>query len=110
MTASRSMKAFLPDQTRPSQVHLRTARLKRALEFYSGVLGLRASQSSEAELAFTSTPAGAAVLVFSEDRSASARPPRSIGLHHFALRYPTRNDLARAYRRLIKAAYPIDGA
>jgi catechol 2,3-dioxygenase len=110
MAASRSMKGFLPDQTRLSQVHLRTARLERALEFYSGVLGLRASQGSESQLAFTARPAGDALLVFTQDRNASARPPHSTGLYHFALRYPTRNDLARAIRRLIEAAYPIDGA
>src|SRR5262249_4700510 len=103
------MKAFLPDQTRLSQVHLRTSRLERALEFYSGVLGLTGSRRSESELAFTATPTGAALLVFSEDRNASARLARSIGLYHFALRYPTRSDLAQAYGRLIKAGYPIDG-
>src|SRR5436853_7633111 len=34
-------KAFLPDQTRISQVRLRTANLERALGFYTGPLGLR---------------------------------------------------------------------
>jgi len=31
------MKAFLPEQTRISQVHLRTARLEGALVFYTEV-------------------------------------------------------------------------
>ncbi len=35
------MSAFLPDETRISQVHLRTGNLERALGFYTGVLGLR---------------------------------------------------------------------
>lgn len=30
----------LPDETRVSQVHLRTADLERAIDFYQGVLGL----------------------------------------------------------------------
>jgi catechol 2,3-dioxygenase len=104
------MKGFLPDQTRLSRVQLRTARIERALEFYSGVLGLTASRISESEVAFTATPPGAALLVFNEDRNATARPARTVGLYHLALRYLSRSDLALAYGRLIKAGYPVDGA
>ncbi len=53
------MKGLLPDRTRISQVHLRTTRLGRALDFYSGA---------------------------------------------------TRDDLAHAYRRVVKAGYPVAGA
>ena len=35
------MKSFLPEQTRLSQVHLRTANLKDAQAFYTDVLGLK---------------------------------------------------------------------
>ena len=51
-----------------------------------------------------------ALLVLSEDRNATPRLPRSNGLFHFALRYSGREDLARAYRRLVDADYPVDGA
>ncbi len=104
------MKGFLPDQTRVSQVHLRTTNLERALGFYSDVLGLKGLQNLDQKMVFSGRPNGAGLLVLSEDRNASARPPRSIGLYHFALRYATRNDLARAYRRLVKIGYPIAGA
>jgi catechol 2,3-dioxygenase len=50
------------------------------------------------------------LLVLSEDRNALPRPPRTIGLYHFALRYGTRNDLAQAYRRIVKAGYQATGA
>ncbi len=50
------------------------------------------------------------LLVLSEDRNALPRVPQSIGLYHFALRYATRNDLAHAYRRVVKAGYPVAGA
>jgi catechol 2,3-dioxygenase len=104
------MKGFLPDQTRIGQVHLRTARLQRAVEFYSGVLGLTASTAPDGQANFSAMPKKPGLLVLSEDRNALPRPPRTIGLYHFALRYGTRNDLALAYRRIVKAGYPVTGA
>ena len=35
---------------------------------------------------------------------------RRPGLYHFALNYPTRQDLARAVKRLVEAWHPIEGA
>lgn len=104
------MNTFLPDQSRISQVHLRTAMLGRAHEFYAGVLGLTVSRESETHLAFSGKPDLTDLLVIHEEPNAPTRPARSIGLYHFALRYATRADLARAYQRLAKVGYPIDGA
>lgn len=104
------MRGFLPDQTRISQVQLRTARLARALDFYSRVLGLKAFQESDSQAILSARLKEPALLVLSEDRSSSPRPPRSTGLYHFALRYGTRDDLARACWRIIKAGYPVAGA
>jgi len=104
------MSAFLPDQTRIAQVHLRTRNLERALTFYSLVLGLRAlpQRGPHALLAAGKNEPG--FILLSEDANAAPRPSRSIGLYHFAVRYPRRQDLARAYRRLQKTGYPVDGA
>jgi catechol 2,3-dioxygenase len=104
------MRGFLPDQTRISQVHLRTTRLERALEFYSGLLGLKASHEPGGQAILSAVPEKRGLLVLSEDRNASPHVPQSIGLYHFALRYATRNDLARAYGRVVKAGYPVAGA
>ncbi len=104
------MRGYLPDQTRISQVHLRTARLERALEFYSSVLGLKVSHRSGALAILSAKPMAPGLLVLSENPNAASRPPRSTGLYHFALRYETRRDLARAYRRVVKAGYPVGGA
>ena len=104
------MRGFLPDQTRISQVHLRTARLARQLDFYSGVLGLKASHEPGGQAILSAMPEEPGLLVLSEDRSALPRLPQSIGLYHFALRYTTRDDLAHAYRRVVKAGYPVAGA
>jgi catechol 2,3-dioxygenase len=104
------MKGFLPDQTRISQVHLRTAWLERAVEFYSSVLGLRASTGPDAQAILSAMPTEPGLLVLSENRNASPHLPRTIGLYHLALRYGSRNDLAQAYRRIVKAGYPVTGA
>ena len=104
------MRGFLPDQTRISQVHLRTTRLEGALEFYSGLLGLKASHQPGAQAILSAMPEKPGLLVLSEDRNALPHVPESIGLYHFALRYATRNDLAHAYRRVVKAGYPVAGA
>jgi len=104
------MRGFPPDQTRISQVHLRTTRLERALDFYSGVLGLKASHEPGGQAVLSALAEKPGLLVLNEDRNALPRMPQSIGLYHFALRYVTRNDLAHAYRRAVKAGYPVAGA
>src|SRR6266851_4088972 len=104
------MKAFLPDEIRISQVHLRTAHLEGALAFYSDLLGLKALDRSGQKIALSFGGRQPGLLVLSENLSAPRRPPRSTGLYHFALRYPSRPDLARAYRRLVSGSYPVDGA
>ena len=104
------MSAFLPDQTRISQVHLRTARLEPALAFYSGVLGLKVLQGPDPRAIVSTAAESPGLIVLSEDRNAAPRPPRSTGLYHFAIRYPRREDLAHAYRRIVRNGYPIAGA
>ena len=104
------MKAYLPDHTRLSQVHLRTTNIDTMLRFYASVLGLTPSQASDSQNILSATSEGPGLIVISEDRNAVPRPLRSTGLYHFALRFPTRNDFARGYRRLVDAGYPIAGA
>jgi catechol 2,3-dioxygenase len=104
------MKAFLPDQTRVSQVHLRTANLEGALAFYSGVLGLTAKAKPGSSAALSAGPDGPELIVLIEDRKARPRPPQTTGLFHSALRYPQRQALAQVYRRVVGSGYEIDGA
>jgi catechol 2,3-dioxygenase len=80
------------------------------LEFYSGVLGLKPTCGPGSQAILSPLPEGAGLVVLSEDKNTSGRPPHSIGLYHFALRYATRNDLAHVYRRIVGAGYPVAGA
>jgi len=66
-------------------VHLKVADIDRALDFYHGVLGFDVVQRSP--------------------------PPRgTTGLYHVAIRYPDRQTLADALRRVLAAGIPLDGA
>jgi catechol 2,3-dioxygenase len=104
------MSAFLPDQTRLSQVHLRTAGLDRALEFYSNVLGLRVLHEEGSRAVVSASKGTPGLIVLTEDQNATPRPRPAAGLDHFAIRCPSRRGLARAYRRLVEKAYPVAGA
>ncbi len=100
----------LPDRTRIVHVRLRTADVQKQLTFYTRVLGLKILDTAGADFTLSAAGQESGLLVLTEDRAAPPRPPRSTGLYHFALRFPTRLDLARAYRRLLASDVPIGGA
>jgi len=105
------MQSFgLPDETRVSQVRLRTADPEQALGFYCDVLGLKIVEEKGGETSLSAAGRAPALLVLSEDRGARARPSRATGLYHFAIRYPTRGALTQALQRLARNDYPLEGA
>jgi len=104
------VRAFLPDETRISQVHLRTADLDRLLGFYTGPLGLQLVERAEGEAVLAATENGPAIIVLTEDRTATPRPPEAVGLFHLAIRYATRRGLAEALSRLLQHRHAIQGA
>src|SRR5438105_1356011 len=102
-------RAFLPEETRISRVHLRTAELERAVAFYSHVLGLKVTRKPGSQ-AVLSAGEGPGFIVLTEDRNAAPRLALTTGLYHFALRYPSRQDLACALQRLVGSGYSVTGA
>ena len=100
----------LPDETRVSRVHLRTANLARAVDFYERVIGFKMIECGKSEASLSATGGAPALLVFTEDPNATPHPKQTTGLYHFAIRFPTRRDLAHAVLRLSAADYSIDGA
>ena len=91
----------LSDETHISRVHLRTPDLRRALDFYQRAIGFKVLERSKDEASLSATGRPPGFLAFTEDRNAAPRRPRTTGLYHFAIRYPTRRDLANALRRII---------
>jgi catechol 2,3-dioxygenase len=87
-------------------VHLTVADLERSISWYERTLGLRLHrrESERAELGDGTEPA----VVLHEDPQ--ARPAgRHAGLFHYALLFPTREELARAAQRVFEARTPVQG-
>jgi catechol 2,3-dioxygenase len=93
-------------------VHLKVADLDRALAFYCGVLGFELQQRFGSSAAFISAGGYHHHIGLNtwESAGGSPPPPRSTGLYHLAILYPTRSALADALRRLIAADVELDGA
>jgi catechol 2,3-dioxygenase len=97
----------LPAALRLGPVELTVADVDRAVDWYQRALGLRVHRhdGAVAELG----DGAETVVVLREDPQ--ARPPgRSAGLYHFALLYPSREELARAALRIAATRTPIQGA
>ena len=97
----------LPRTLRLGAVHLTVADLDRSVAWYQRALGLRvhAHEIARAELG----DGQETVVVLHED-SLAQRADHRAGLYHFALLYPSREELARAAVRLAHRRIPIQGA
>lgn len=97
---------------RIGHVHLKVADLDRAIGFYRDVLGFQLTQRYGDGAAFLSAGGYHHHIGLNtwESRGGSAPPPRSTGLYHLAILYPTRAELADAFHRLLKAGIALEGA
>jgi catechol 2,3-dioxygenase len=97
---------------RIGHVHLKVSDLGRALNFYCGVLGFELQQKLGSQAAFISAGGYHHHIGLNtwESVGGSPPPPRSTGLYHLAILYPTRALLADALRRLFAAKIELDGA
>jgi catechol 2,3-dioxygenase len=100
----------LPRTLRLGAVALTVTDLGRAVAWYQTALGLHLHRQ-DADAGVAALGAGEEdVLVLHEDPAATPPPRRSSGLYHYALLFPTREELARAALRLGAARTPIQGA
>jgi catechol 2,3-dioxygenase len=99
--------AVLPAALRLGAVHLTVADVDRAVAWYQQSLGLRAHahEGTTAELGD-----GTETLVVLHEDPQADPAGRHAGLYHYALLYPTREELARAAVRLAVTRTPIQGA
>ncbi|MCW2990961.1 MAG: Glyoxalase/bleomycin resistance protein/dioxygenase [Solirubrobacterales bacterium] len=97
----------LPATLRLGAVHLTVTDVDRSVAWYRRSLGLRVHRhdAGEAELG----DGAETTLVLVEDPQAQPAG-RHAGLYHYALLYPSREELARAAIRLTQTETPIQGA
>jgi catechol 2,3-dioxygenase len=102
----------VPAGTRIGHVHLKVADIKRALDFYCGILGFDLVQTYGEQAAFISAGGYHHHLGLNtwESKGGSPPPPGTTGLYHTAILYPERKDLANALKRLIDNKWTLDGA
>ena len=93
-------------------VHLKVADLDRSLAFWCDVLGFELQQRFGPQAAFVSAGGYHHHIGLNtwESRGGSPPPPGTTGLYHVAVRYPTRETLADALRRVVEAGIRLDGA
>lgn len=93
-------------------VHLKVSNLDRALEFYCGILGFELTQRYGPGAAFISAGGYHHHIGLNtwESLGGSAPPAGTTGLYHTAIVYPTRASLAEAFRRVLAAGIPLEGA
>ena len=99
--------AVLPATLRLGAVHLIVTDLDRSVAFYQDSLGLRLHRREEPVAALG---AGEEELVVLHEQPRARPTGRHAGLFHFALLYPSREELAHAVQRLATTNTPISGA
>ncbi|MBB5576989.1 VOC family protein [Rhizobium paranaense] len=100
-----------PPETRIGHIHLKVADIDRSISFYRDVLGFNLNFNL-GSFAFLSAGGYHHQIGLNtwQSKGAPPAPQRTAGLYHFAINYPSRRDLARAFQRLMNKQYPIDGA
>jgi catechol 2,3-dioxygenase len=93
-------------------VHLKVSDLARSVKFYTEVLGFEITDRMGDQAVFLSAGGYHHHIGLNTWESAGgSSPPRgSTGLYHFAILVSSRQELARALRRLLAAKWPLDGA
>ena len=97
----------LPDTLRLGAVHLTVTDLDRSVGFYENSIGLRLHRREDGVAAMG--VGGEDLLVLYEEPGAQ-RAGRHAGLYHYALLFPSREELARAAVRLSATKTPVQGA
>jgi catechol 2,3-dioxygenase len=97
----------LPATLRLGPVHLTVSDLDRSLGFYEGALGLKLHRREDGVAAMG---VGEEDLILLHEEPHARRAGRHAGLYHYALLYPSREELARTAVRLAATETSIQGA
>src|SRR5215211_71639 len=97
----------LPATLRLGVVHLTVSNLDRSVAFYEDAIGLKLHRREDGVAAMG---VGEEDLLVLYEEPEARRAGRHAGLYHYALLYPSREELAHAALRLAETKTPIQGA
>jgi catechol 2,3-dioxygenase len=97
----------LPATLRLGAVHLTVTNLDRSVDFYESSIGLRVHHREDGVVTMG---VGDEDLLILYGEPSARRAGRHAGLYHYALLFPSRQELARATLRLAVTQTPIQGA
>lgn len=102
----------LNTRTRIGHIHLTVANLDKSLAFYRDILGFQVTARFNSSAVFLSSGTYHHHIGLNTwaGENATPPPPGHTGLYHFAILYPSREDLARAFKKIWESNYPIEGA
>ena len=104
------MKNFrLSNDVHIGYVHLQIADLKRSLHFYEILVGMKKVSEAGGTALLSASGREPFHMLLTERRDARPKPPHSTGLYHIAIRFPSRRELARAFRRLYESGASFHG-
>jgi catechol 2,3-dioxygenase len=106
------MTTVIHPEVQIGHVHLTVSNLERALRFYRDGLGFEVTQRYGDNAVFMSAGGYHHHIALNTwaGEGASPAPTGRTGLYHFAILYPNRRELARAFKRLFDHGVPIEGA
>ncbi len=91
------------------EVNVNVTNLKRSLDFYQKILGLKVLEQSPQKAVLTANGQTALVTLEQPD-GVTPKQGRTTGLYHFALLLPERKDLAVFLRHLLETGYRFGAA
>ncbi len=103
----------IPAATTIGHIHLKVADIDRSLAFYRDILGFEVmARDPLGRSAFISAGGYHHHIGLNTWQSKGGNPAHenSTGLYHFAIRYPSRKELAIALKRMLDAGINLDGA
>ena len=112
METNKRARRVVSPGTRIGHVHLKVGNIERSLGFYRDILGFEITQWYGEDAVFLSAGGYHHHIGLNTwgGRNVQPAPRNTAGLFHLAILYPERKDLAQAFRWLLEAEYPVDGA
>jgi catechol 2,3-dioxygenase len=100
----------IPSETTIAYARLKVADLERSADFYVDKVGFKPNVKNGDTLGLSATGLPPYCIYLTEIEYAEPKPPRTTGLYHAAVRFPSRIGLANSLKRLLSFEWSFRGA